>query len=112
MRAGEVSYNGKKSGDYVYGFPPIQYPDGKWRIKVGHSPVDPIIGRLGKTEDDPNFDKLDYAPSKEQVRAWYAGSSNDQKSPIVDDVKRRIQESEEFFDDILKRLFPNIVIQS
>eukprot|EP00756_Hemistasia_phaeocysticola_P049735 Hpha_TRINITY_DN24291_c0_g1::TRINITY_DN24291_c0_g1_i1::g.36019::m.36019 len=30
----EVGYSGRKSGTYFYGFPPIQYPDGKWRIKI------------------------------------------------------------------------------
>ena len=60
VRDAKVVYNGSKGYNYVYGFPPIQYPDGKWRIKLGHSPVDPLIGQLGVSADDPSFGQYDF----------------------------------------------------
>lgn len=98
--ASEIRYAmERKSTSYFYGFPPVQYPDGKWRVKIGHSPFDPLVGELGRAKENEHHKN----PSPEQVATWYAGRHADPCTVLGKEVRRQVSESEAFFADILER---------
>eukprot|EP01052_Picozoa_sp_SAG31_P023102 SAG31_NODE_1878_length_7006_cov_19.371652_1_plen_432_part_00 len=83
-----VSYNGAKAGTYVYFFPPCQYADGHWYIKIGHSPFDPLI------------DDLEGADTAEKLERWMAGTG--------DDVIRFTAKSEDYYSRTLASVLPSV----
>ena len=83
-----VSYAGKKKGSYVYFFPPIQYNDGGFYIKIGHSPFDPLIRDLkGST-------------TRDKLHNWFNSQG--------DDVKKLQTKSIHFFKTTLDKLMPGV----
>ena len=128
-----VSYAGKKAGMYIYAFPPVMYDDGHYYLKIGHSPYDPIIARLGTSSSgsgggsggsgggvgggsggsgsgdsplrsgDPHAPALQ--PTAEQIGAWYAGAAADVSTSLGREVVECVNASEDFFETVLRRLY-------
>lgn len=100
-----VSYSGSKAGTYFYLFPPVLYPDGHHYIKIGHSPFDPIISTLGRAAESVETADTWLPPKAEQVHSWFSGAKADTSTAIGRDVVQCVQRSEEFFVNVLGRLF-------
>lgn len=86
--AAAVSYNGAKSGFYVYFFPPVQYSDGSWYVKIGHSPHDPLIASLNGSS------------TADKLSRWLASEESD--------VRNLQEKSADFFQSTLEQLLPNV----
>jgi sarcosine oxidase len=124
-----VNYSGGKAGMYIYTFPPLRYGDGHAYLKVGHSPYDPIIATLGTAPDAAaRSSSWPPPPSDDQVRGWYAGgaaaalssssssssssslsssSPPDTSTPIGRETADIVDQSVDFFKDVLGRLLPS-----
>lgn len=85
--AAAVSYTGAKSGFYVYFFPPVQYSDGRWYVKIGHSPHDPLISALSGTS------------LADKLSRWMASEG--------EDVQSILAESAAFFQHTLRQILPH-----
>ena len=79
-----------KTTNYVYGFPPIKYRDGKYYIKIGHSPYDPLIKNIGGNG----------LSIGERLGIWFEGKTKK--------VKEIQSKSNIFFRSILTKLFPKV----
>eukprot|EP00929_Paragymnodinium_shiwhaense_P017378 TRINITY_DN126561_c0_g1_i1.p1 TRINITY_DN126561_c0_g1~~TRINITY_DN126561_c0_g1_i1.p1 ORF type:complete len:501 (-),score=82.47 TRINITY_DN126561_c0_g1_i1:335-1693(-) len=87
----QVAYVGPKSAPYVYLFPPTKYElDGtsKFRIKIGHSPHDPLISSVDGADDAEKLDN------------WMRG-----RGQVTLDA---MEKSKQFFDSTLRELFPAV----
>jgi len=85
---GVVRYAGPKSADYVYFFPPVRYDNGRWYIKIGHSPFDPLVTTL----EGPSLEA--------KLRSWMRAEGGDAKGILA--------RSEEFFRQTLQQILPGM----